>query len=294
MARKAERKPSRVEGIIDDVIGKNPHSRGLVTAFKPLFLVRERLVDELNLKPADRSRIDGEKLRQGIPCVEQTPFFFKDDPWQQIGCAVASAIREGFPTLGEDAATLERKLKAGDIRLFDAFADYPGSIGPAFDRWAAQADIKPQAIGLVLSAVARIILQARSKGIGGHIEQMGWDRGTCPICGDHPTISVIREKITQRWLHCSRCGHDWRFTRMLCPGCGKESPSGIDYFYVDDWRQEIAFTCDACKRYLITLNHISDLGDTDRDVSAMGLVHLDLIMQEKGFAPMTRCEWNVF
>jgi FdhE protein len=294
MARKAERKPSRVEGIIDDVIGKNPHSRGLVTAFKPLFLVRERLVDELKLKPADRSQIDGEKLRQGIPCIEQTPFFSKDDPWEQIGCAVTSAIGEGFPALAEDAAKLGKKLEKGDIRLFDAFADYPGNIEAAFDRWAAEADVKPQAIGLMLSAVARIILQVRSSGIGDHIGKMGWDRGTCPICGAHPTISVIREKITQRWLHCSRCGHEWRFTRMFCPGCGKESPSGIDYFYVDDKKQETAFTCDACKRYLITLNHVSDLGDADRDVSAMGLVHLDLLMQEKGFSPMIRCEWNTF
>ncbi len=294
MAKKTKRPPSRIEGIIDDVIGRNLHSRNLIMAFKPLFLVRERLVDELKLKPADRSQIDGEKLRQGIPCSEQTPFFFKDDPWERIGCAVASAIGEGFPALAEDAAKLEKKIEKGDIRLFDAFADYPGSIEPAFDRWAADADIKPQAIGLMLSAAARIILQVRSSGIGDHVEKMGWDRGTCPVCGAHPTISVIREKITQRWLHCSRCGHEWRFTRMFCPGCGKESPSGIDYFYVDDKKQETAFTCDACKRYLITLNHVSDLGDTDRDVSAMGLVHLDLLMQEKGFSPMTRCEWNTF
>lgn len=294
MAKKTKRPPSRIEGIIDDVIGRNPHSRNLITAFKPLLLVRERLVEELKLEPADRSRIDGGKLRQGIPCIGQTPFFFKNYPWEAIGIAAVSAIREGFPALAEDAAKLGEKIEAAEVRLFDAFADYPDSIGPAFDRWAAQAGIKPQAIGLLLGTVARIVLQARSKGIGGHIEQMGWDRGTCPVCGAHPTISVIREKITQRWLHCSRCGHEWRFTRMLCPGCGKESPSGIDYFYVDDKKQETAFTCDACKRYLITLNHISDLGDTDRDVSAMGLVHLDLIMQEKGFTPMTRCEWNTF
>ena len=294
MARKAERKPSRVEGIIDDVIGKNPHSRDLVTAFKPLFLVRERLVDELNLKPADRSRIDGEKLRQGIPCIEQTPFFSKDDPWDRIGLAVLSAIREGFPALAEDAAKLGKKIDAAEIRLFDAFENYPASAEAAADRWAGEADLKPQAVSLMLSAAARIVLQARSNGIGGHIEGMGWDRGTCPVCGAHPTISVIREKITQRWLHCSRCGHEWRFTRMLCPDCGKESPSGIDYFYVDDRKQDTAFTCDSCKRYLITLNHVSDLGDTDRDVTAMGLVHLDLIMQGKGFAPMTRCEWNTF
>lgn len=294
MARKTERKPSRVEGLIEDAIGKNPHSRELLTAFKPLLVVRERLIGELKLKPADRARIDGEKLRRGIPCIGQTPFFFEDDPWKAVGLAVAGAVREGFPALAEDAATLAGAIEAGKIRLFDAFADYPDSVGAALDRWTAETHIKPQAVALLLGAVAGIILRARSAGIGGDVEKTGWDRGTCPICGASPTLSVIREKITERWLHCSRCGHEWRFTRMICPGCGLESPGGIDYFYVDDRRQETAFTCDSCKRYLITLNHVSDLGETDRDVTAMGLVHLDLIMQERGFAPMCRCEWNTF
>ncbi len=294
MAKKADQKISRVEGIINDVIGKSPHSKEIITAFKPLFLVRERLLEELKLKSADLSSIDGEKLRQGIPCINQTSFFLKDDPWEKIGLAVLSAIREGFPAVGEDVAKLEGKMKAGDIRLFDAFTEFPGSVETAVNRWSNGATIKPQAIGLMLGAVTRIVLQAKSNGIGEHIEGMDWEKGTCPVCGAHPTIAVIREKIAQRWLHCSRCGHEWRFSRMFCPGCEKESPSGLDYFYVEDRRQETAFTCNSCKRYLITLNQISDMGDHDRDVSAMSLIHLDLIMQEKGFTPMTWCEWNAF
>ncbi len=294
MTKKADRKTSRVEGIITDVVGKSPHSKEIITAFKPLFLVRERLIEELKLTPADRSSIDGEKLRQGIPCISQTAFFIEGDPWQKIALAVLPAMSEGFPALGEDAAKLEESIKAGDIRLFDAFADFPASVETTINRWSKGADIKPQAIGLLLSAVARIVLQAKSAGIGGHIEGMGWEKGTCPVCGAHPTIAVIREKIPQRWLHCSRCGYEWRFSRMFCPGCEQESPSGLDYFYVEDRRQETAFTCNSCKRYLITLNQISDMGDHDRDVSAMSLIHLDLIMQEKGFTPMTWCEWNAF
>jgi len=294
VTKKTDRKTSRVEGIIKDIIGKSPHSKEIITAFKPLFLVRERLIDELKLDSANLSSIDGEKLRQGIPCINQTPFFLEGDPWEKIGLAVLPAMREGFPALAEDVAKLEGKMRAGDIQLFNAFADFPGSVEKAVNRWSKGADIKPQAIGLMLSTVTRIVLQARSTGIGEHIEGMGWEKGYCPICGAHPTIAVIREKIPQRWLHCSRCGHEWRFSRMLCPGCEQESPSGLDYFYVEDRRQETAFTCNSCKRYLITLNQISDMGDHDRDVSAMSLIHLDLVMQEKGFTPMTWCEWNAF
>ena len=44
MTKKADRKTSRVEGIINDIVGKSPHSKEIITAFKPLFLVRERLL----------------------------------------------------------------------------------------------------------------------------------------------------------------------------------------------------------------------------------------------------------
>jgi len=29
------------------------------------------------------------------------------------------------------------------------------------------------------------------------------------------------------------------------------------------------------------------------DISAISLVHLDMIMQDKGYKPMTACAWNV-
>ncbi len=280
--------------MIDSVISQNPHSKEVIAAFKPLLLVRERLLDEVKLKPVDGSSIDGEKFRQGIPCVNQVPLLLKGDPWKKIGLAVLSAIREGFPALNEDVNRLEEKIKAGDVGLFDAFTEFPGSVDTAVDRWSKELNVKPETVGLLLRSAMRIVLQARWNGIDEHIDATKWEKGYCPVCGAYPTIAVIREKITQRWLHCSRCGHEWRYRRMFCPGCEQENPSGLDYFYVEDKRQETAFTCNSCKRYLITLNHISDIGEHDRDVSAMGLIHLDIIMQDKGYTPMTWCEWNAF
>ena len=87
-----------MEDVIKDIIEKSPHSKEIITAFKPLFLVRERLIDELNLKSIDPSSIDGQNL-QGIPCISQTPLFLKGDPWEKIGLAVASAMGRGFRPL---------------------------------------------------------------------------------------------------------------------------------------------------------------------------------------------------
>lgn len=294
MATREKMKTSRMENVINETIGKNPQSKHIIEAFKPLFLTRERLVRELDVKAVDPAVIDAEKLLRGVPCINQTQFFFAADPWEKTGLEVSAAIKKGFPALGEDAVKLANKIRGGAIRLFDAFTDFPSSVEAASALFSNGTDIKPQAAGLLLGTVARIMLESKANALGERLEGAGWAKGYCPVCGAHPTIAVIREKITQLWLHCSQCGHEWRFSRLVCPGCGKESPDGLDYFYLEGRGQETAFTCDSCKRYLITLNHISDISDYDRDVAAMGLVHLDFIMQGKGFMPMKWCGWNVF
>lgn len=294
MAVRNKREPSRMEGIINEAIANNPQSKHIITAFKPLFMARERLVKNSEIRTVELSSTDAERLRLGVPYIRQTMFFFEDDPWDKIALEVTSAIREGFPALEDDALMLESKIRYGGIRLFNAFDEFPANIDAAVMQLSNGANIKPQAVGLLLSTVMRILLEAKSNALRVRLEGAVWDKGYCPVCGAHPTIAIIREKIAQKWLHCSQCGHEWRFSRMACPGCEQEIASGLEYFYLEDRNQETAFTCPSCKRYLITLNHVSDLGDQDRDVTAMSLVHLDFIMQDKGLIPMTWCTWNVF
>jgi FdhE protein len=81
---------------------------------------------------------------------------------------------------------------------------------------------------------------------------------------------------------------------VICPYCEDEAQEGMDFFYVEKRTQESAFSCDKCRRYLVTLNKVSDLSDHDLDVSALSLTHLDVIMQGKGLDPMVSCAWNTF
>ena len=44
------------------------------------------------------------------------------------------------------------------------------------------------------------------------------------------------------------------------------------------------------QKYLITLNRVSDVYGQDLEAAAIGLTYLDMIMQDKGFTPMTACD----
>jgi FdhE protein len=294
MNKSAERL-SGLEKQIEETIKKNPHSQNILLAFKAILLERKHLIEDRSCMRVDVSQVDNIRLQGGVPVSRQTPLLHPDEPWKEIALAMIPSVTSGFPALAEELQKIEDGVRNGSVQLKDYFTAFPELDEEIVLNWSTTLDIRPEAMRLLLISVLRPVLEMKVREIVDLLGNFSWDNGYCPMCGAFPDIAVIKDKITQRWLHCSRCRHEWRFNRVLCPYCeheGKEE--GTTYFFVDGKEQETAFICDRCKRYLLTLNRVSDLGDHDLDVVSMGLTHLDMIMQEKGFIPIAFSEWNVF
>ncbi|MBN1366213.1 MAG: formate dehydrogenase accessory protein FdhE [Syntrophaceae bacterium] len=153
--------------------------------------------------------------------------------------------------------------------------------------------VSPSNATFLMSLVNRVALEKRAREITAAVGSFDWEKGYCPICGEFPSIALIEEEGGKRFLHCSSCGQDWRFTRISCPYCEKETPKDMEYFYIENKTQEAAFVCDKCKKYLVTLYRAGKVFARDMDVSAISLIHMDMIMQDKGYKPMTICPWNI-
>lgn len=277
---------------IETVLERNPQSRAILQAFEPMLRATRRLAGEISCPGVDPEGIDGARLRGGIPLIRQMDLLGPDDPWNQIAENMIQAIGRGFPALIRELRALQQGIDDGTIRLADrSLAQNEEGITA---RWSERLGVRPEVIDFLWSAVTKPLLERKRRSVRHKLEASGWDRGYCPCCGAFPSVAVIHEKIPQRWLHCSRCGHDWRFDRVRCPFCSHEGPAEISYFFVEEREQETAFICERCKRYLITLNHLSDIEKHDPEIWAMGMAHLDLLMQRKGFVPMTPTPWNGF
>ncbi len=294
MAKMENGRVEALRGIITREIEKNPHNRELLNAFQPLLIERMRLLKDVKLKKVDLAAIDKTRFLSGVPLIRQQDLLSPDDPWEETAGRLIPVLKEGFPGIREDMD----RLQSGSEKLSGLVREYrnafPDHAEEAIERWALDLQMGVQGISLLLRHVTRIFLERRMQAVDEKIKGLEWKKGYCPVCGAFPTIALIEEKITRRWLHCSRCGHDWLFSRVICPCCENEAQQGMDFFYVETRVQESAFACEKCNRYLITLNRISDLHDHDLDVSAIGLAHMDVIMQGRGFVPMTACEWNTF
>lgn len=284
---------SGISQIIENAIEQNPYAGELLKAFKPVIVRQRQLAKAAMLMPADYSRVDKEKLKAGIPIIRQADFLDEADDIKQIILPLAEALKEGMPAVTEGVDRFCTLAQEGKIVLTDYFKTPEEGQASAVDKWGADLKLSPSNAAFLMSLAGRVILEQRRNEAVAALGAFDWEKGYCPICGDFPSIALIEEEGGKRFLHCSSCGQDWRFTRVCCPYCEKDSRQGMDYFYVENKTQESAFICDACKKYLVTLYRVGHILPRDMDVSAIALVHLDMIMQDKGYEPMTVCAWNV-
>jgi FdhE protein len=283
--------------VMDQILGRaieqNPHSSELLKAFGPIITRQRQLAVSVALPKLDYSSVDREKLRAGVSVISQINLFSPDDPLTEIALSLTSAVKEGMPALTEELNRLSDLISKGKLRLADYFEAHPGDENKTTDSWVKDLKISPSNAAFIMSLIARVLLERRAKEIAEALGEFSWEKGYCPICGEFPSIALIEEEGGKRFLHCSSCGQDWRFTRVVCPYCENEAQQGMDYFYIENKTQESAFVCDKCRKYLVTLYRAGNLHARDLDISAISLVHLDMIMQGKGYEPMIACAWNV-
>ncbi|PKN86930.1 MAG: hypothetical protein CVU51_06460 [Deltaproteobacteria bacterium HGW-Deltaproteobacteria-1] len=284
---------SVMDQIIDRAIEQNPHSSNLLKAFGPILTKQRQLSASIAMPKMDYSCIDKEKLRAGVSVIQQMNLFSPDDPFNEIALSLISAVKEGMPKLAAELDRLSELIQKGKLRLAEYFEEKSGGENKMKEHWGNDLKVSPSNATFLLSLVARVVLERRRKESTTVLGVFEWEKGYCPVCGEFPSIALIEEEGGKRFLHCSSCGQDWRFTRVICPYCEKEAQQEMDYFYVENKTQESAFVCDQCKKYLVTLYRAGRLHARDMDISAISLVHLDMIMQEKGYEPMVVCAWNV-
>mgnify|MGYP001183760973 FL=1 len=277
---------------IDEALEKTPCCRTVLNAFRPVLVERNRLIEESKLDAIAGLCPEEWESSRGVPLIRLQPLFSEGDPCRHIASSLIPAMQEGFPDLSRELDKIKLDILGGRIRLHEYLRIYPDAEGVIVDEWAARSGVRDGTLRFLLLNVARILLTIRAKGIALGIRDSQWDKGHCPICGAFPMLSILRDK-SQRWLHCSMCGHEWRFSRVVCPFCERESPAGMNFFFLQDRKEESAFACEECKRYVISVHQAIGLSDVDPDITAISLLHLDLMMQQRGFRPVAECAWNV-
>lgn len=286
---------------LDRLLARHPEHAPLIAAFRALSVAQAELsetADPAGAVAVQPVGVEADLFAQGralLPADELPDSPALDDAFLAHALTMlAPAIAAGLPAVADDVRELDRLAHATGgpeatdhpplPRRLAAWA-LSGRIAAA-QEWARSVGLSPDAVGFVAmqlaTAAARRVQRALAPSLALHAE--GWVHGHCPICGSPPKLGVLRGEGGQRWLVCALCDHTWRHQRTACPFCGVDKPDNITLRYVQGFEDERAEACASCRRYILA----ADLRHRTADVPSvlpLGMAHLDMLLQEKGFLP---------
>lgn len=277
-------------------LGKNhPHSVELLEAFVPLINTQYKLVQapdaasNVQIPPLDEQAFAAGKAWMQAAALPCTPAFLKKSCTQLCNAAV-----KALPKQADAFGALKDFFKShpGELRELANF-HLRGTLEAA-KLWAQQHGLSPEPTALLSTLLGGTLAQTARAAAEMQVDTRpeyqaalnGWKKGCCPVCGSVPHGSSLRHKEGERYLHCSLCGHAWRYPRTACPLCEQQDAAKISLFFIEDRPEERAESCDVCKHYLLSVDTRA-WADESLPLSLyfLCMAPLDLLMQEKGYAP---------
>ncbi len=299
---KSTKKKRDVQAGLLSMRKRMPALENIFDAFGPLLSAQEK-AEELLVKWDSFiiPEVYAPRFEQGVPLLAEMELPDLGEYYREIFKLMASAVAEGMPAMAdksravcavaedtENLTDLAKALWEEDQELLFSLAE----------EW--NADEQMLAFVGILSLkpfMLRMEGEAAEK-----IVNMQWLKGYCPVCGTFPDLALLKKSGddnaylkshgAQRWLHCSGCGHEWRFKRNKCAWCENEDHEKMRYFQSQERANERVYVCDSCKHYSVSIDTRELVEDPDPRVAPLGLVYLDIRAQEEDFIPMAETPWN--
>ena len=282
---------TRLEKAFDSIGREMPSLKPVADAFKEVAvgraMLKARLPEraDIHIPSPDRSR-----LSLGHPWLREGTIASLMDPWGETAESAMQPLARAFPGIKADVLRLKEALDRGNADLGQCVGALVERRKEDLIRIASDVGLQPIVLRFILGQMLKPFVEKRTESLRPLIRDLPWFQGYCPICGALPELSFLQGEAGQRWLRCSLCGCEWRFDRMTCPYCGEQKGSK-DILCIDGSEQKWVELCSDCRRYMVGID-LRKENVVTADVAAIGMVHLDIIAQRRGFSPTADCAWN--
>jgi FdhE protein len=291
-----------VDSTLETIRKRVPAYEELANKFGPLFVEKAKLRDGLIAHGSKIPAIDKGRLAQGVPVLVDKDL----SPWaEDMKMATLSLL----PVL-EEVLSLDKEVVKS---LREHMAESGNLVGLAqariegnwkhFENTSVELGVDQTTLLYISETVFAPVLCAMVDSMGESLSNVGWEHGHCPVCGSSPSISYLSPKeVTdldqlvggggKKFLHCSLCGHDWRFKRNACVSCGNDENESREVFYMDDVKFERVEACHKCGKYCLNVDMRECEPYPHLDAVQLGLIHLDIYAHKKDLSPITPTLWN--
>lgn len=290
-ARKNE--SQRIEQAIERIEREKPSLEPIAEAMKEVLVSRATLKARIPL--AGRFPLptpDPKRHSEGRPVLDREGLAALADPWGETAAATIGSLARAFPGIAAEARRLQEALDRGEADLPECLRALMQGDEGGLDRIAGRLAVPAPVLGFLLGQMLKPFVEKRTEPLQAQIRRLPWHRGFCPVCGSLPEITFLQGEEGQRWLRCSLCACEYPFNRMLCPHCEAQGQKK-SLIRVQGRPHEFAELYAGCRRYIVGIDLREAKRESITPASAVGLVHLDIMAQEKGYSPMAVCAWNM-
>ena len=284
---------TRIEKTFDRIEKDKPSLKAIADAFREVLVSRARLkaaMPEYQGPPLPSP--DLKQQSEGIPLLTREDLVTLVDPWGETAAAAIAPLANAFPSIGAESRRLREALDRGQVDLGQCLRALVEDNEGELQRTASRLDLAAPVLRFLLGQLLKPFVEKRTEPLQALVRKLPWHRGYCPVCGSFPEITYLQGEGGQRWLRCSLCGHQWQFNRMLCPHCEAQGQKK-QLIYVEGHQYEFAETYADCRRYIVGIDLRERKGESITPASAVGLVYLDIMAQDRGYEPVAVTAWNV-
>jgi len=283
----------RIDTAIRRMKDRTPQLSTIFTAFRELMAQQSAMKADLPEPAPLEIKVDTAQYTQGVPLLDKQFFSISLDSLKKAAHRLFPAIEKGFPSLHDQLSILRKALEQTDSEDGPLARSLLTGDGEASLTAAEELGIDPSVIDFAGGQLRKPFAEKVASAVPVLPGDIAWLKGYCPRCGSWPELSYLEGKEGRRWLRCSFCGHEWPFMRTQCPFCETDNLDDIEIIFQEGRPYERAELCHACKKYVVSIDFRDLAYDLPHEVAPLGLVHLDILAQEKGFSPGAVCPWNV-
>ena len=279
-----------IEAAIAHIRKKTPAFANVAEAFRELLIQRTRLKTEMAL-PAHAFKPDPVRFSQGVAVWLQGSLIPAEDYLRIAVDRLFPAMEKGFPKIAPYLFILKTAItRFAPDRVIEAILKGQEDM---VTETASRLGVDPGLLRFVAVQLMKPFIDKLSEATAPLIAHLEWHRGNCPVCGAYPELSYLSTDAGQRRLRCSVCAHSWRYIRTRCPACENDDQNQMETLFIEDQPQERAELCHRCKHYIVSLDLRKCPQPVVFETAAFGMIHLDVICQDKGYVPMAASAWNV-
>jgi len=284
----------RIGQTLDRMKADGRHLENILEAFRRLLVEQARLKAELSADAFDRIDVsDSEKFVKGVPLTCREKLIGIGGMWKMGAERLIPPMKEGFPKIREALERLQSKINTENFDPTFHAAEALEDLNRGSLETATESTPEQRAVKFALIHISRPFVVKRAETFKPFMDGLLWEKGYCPVCGSLPELSILREKEGRRWLKCSFCGHEWTFMRMACPCCETQEKGTAEILFIEEREHERLDLCLHCRKYVAELDLRAAVKEPALDVAGLGLLHLDVLAQQKGFQPMGGIWWSV-